>query len=69
MAKQTITTKYHGPSNIRGARISATSTSGIRVYVERNHANRIEDDHKLAAMALIGRLDWHRLGGAWVPGA
>ena len=55
---QTITTKYHGPTNNRGARISATSSSGIRVSVPYAHELNSEDAHKVAMIALCRKLKW-----------
>lgn len=59
--RQAIVTKYHGPTNRRDARISATSGSGHhRAYVEipdNVHADD-EEAHHLAAVALCKKLDW-----------
>ena len=55
---QTITTKYHGPTNTTGSRISATSTSGIKVYNSYDYSLGTMGNHKAAAQKLIDRLGW-----------
>jgi hypothetical protein len=62
---QAITTKYHGPTNTRGARISATSASGIRATIGYPHELDGEAVHRAAVVELCRRLDWH---GELVPG-
>jgi hypothetical protein len=56
MILQGIVTKYHGPTNSRGARISATSASGIRIFVPLDHGAR--NSHHEAALRLAAKLDW-----------
>ena len=56
---QAIVTKYHGPTNVKGARISATSASGLRASIPYPHELSIEDAHKAAAQALCDKLNWH----------
>lgn len=52
-----ITTKYHGPTNTRGARISATcGYTGIRVYESYDDSLCQADAHAQAARKLICRL-------------
>jgi hypothetical protein len=55
---QTITTKYHGPTNTRGARITATSTSGLRATVGYPLELDGEQCHRVAVLALCKRLGW-----------
>jgi hypothetical protein len=55
---QTITTKYHGATNTRGSRVSATSESGIRIYIAYDDALSSEDAHRVAAQALSDKLGW-----------
>lgn len=62
--RQAITTKYHGPSNVRGARISATAQAG-RIYMPYQHQYNPETNHLLAAQRLAEKLNWH---GTWVSG-
>jgi hypothetical protein len=54
-----IVTKYHGPTNTKGSRISATDSDNNRVYVSRDCALHIEDSHKDAAIALCKKMNWH----------
>jgi len=68
---QVITTKYHGPTNTRGSRYSATASGkGFRVMVNANTAVSLEDNHRLAAHALMMRADWFGkvIGGHTEPG-
>lgn len=63
---QTIETKYHGASNVRGSRISATASGcKARVVLSYDHALNGEENHKAAARALMGKLDWR---GVYVGG-
>lgn len=54
---QAIRTKYHGPSNVRGSRISATAAAG-RVIVEWDDALNYEQNHAAAAQKLCAKLNW-----------
>jgi len=56
---KTITTKFHGATDTLGARISATSTSGIRVYVSYEYALSHNGPHDVAVIKLCKKLDWH----------
>ena len=56
---QAITTRYHGPGNVRGSRISATTASGKRVYHECDDAVHVDRQHRDAAIKLCKLLDWH----------
>lgn len=53
-----ITTKYHGPTNTRGARISASDQDGNRVTISYPHELSGEDVHRAAAMALCSKMGW-----------
>lgn len=53
-----IRTRYHGPTNTRGSRISATTISGRRVYVPYNHALNSEDNHTAAAREAAALIAW-----------
>ncbi len=55
---QAITTKYHGPGNSRGARISATSASGQRIYISYPYDLSDIHVHAKAALALCAKLGW-----------
>lgn len=62
-----ITTKYHGPTNTRGSRISArTSKDRPVVFVPYNHEYSDERCHLPAARAYCERMGWH---GTLVCGA
>lgn len=54
---QAITTKYHGPGNVRGSRITATCDAG-RVTVPYDHAHDRQANHQQAALALVRHLGW-----------
>ena len=56
---QSITTKYHGPTNTLGSRVSATNSSGNRIYIPWDTARSADHNHKLAARIMCNRLDWH----------
>lgn len=56
---QTIETKYHGPSNVKGSRISATASGcKARVILSYDHALNGEGNHQAAAAALMDKLNW-----------
>jgi len=63
--RQAITTRYHGPTNMRGSRISATSGSGHRFVMHYDDALDNAQNHAKAAMALAHKLTWH---GNWCQG-
>lgn len=55
-----VTTKYHGPTNTRGARISASDGDGNRVTVPYPYEKATgEDAHSDAVRALCTKMDWH----------
>ena len=56
---QAITTKFHSPTNTRGARISATSESGHRVMIGYPHELSDAAVHAEAVKALCAKLGWH----------
>ena len=56
---QAITTKYHGPTNVKGSRVSATSGSGHRVIVDWDDALNQEENHRAAAQKLCDKLEWN----------
>ena len=62
---QAIITKYHGPTDTKGARISATTEAG-RVYVPLDHSLDTEARHRVAAQALADRMGW---SGQLIAGA
>ena len=54
---QAIVTKYHGPTNSRGARISAKAWAG-RVSIPYPHELNSEQGHEKAARALMAKFNW-----------
>jgi hypothetical protein len=58
MAMQSITTKYIGPRNVRGARIKATTTTGLSVTIPYDHALGLDENHEKAVQALARKLKW-----------
>lgn len=55
---QAIRTRYHGPTNSRGSRISAQCEAG-RVYVAYESALSVEENHASACKALRAKLGWN----------
>lgn len=65
---QAIVTKYHGPTNTRGSRISATADAG-RITVPYHYGMSQEANHRAAAEALTVKLEWEgELVGGSMPG-
>lgn len=64
-AYQAIVTKYHGPTNARGSRYSATTQAG-RIYVTADDALHYTENHAAAARALAEKWGW---SGSWYSGA
>jgi hypothetical protein len=58
MTRQAITTTYHGPTTYKGARVSATSESGIRVYIPYDYEGDTYQVHEKAVRALCAKLGW-----------
>jgi hypothetical protein len=61
---QAIATKYHGPTDTKGSRISA-SCEARRIYVPWDYEHEPAENHRRAAEALARKLDW---GGEWRGG-
>jgi len=53
--KTAITTKYHGPSNVKGSRISARCAGGS-VTLPWDHALSTEENHRNAAHRLCMKM-------------
>jgi hypothetical protein len=54
-----ISTKYHGPSNTRGSRITADDGDGNRITVSYDHsASMGAEVHSKAAIALCRKMNW-----------
>ena len=60
-----ILTKFIGPTNYRGARVKAFTTSGHRIIVPWDHSQNVEENHDAAALALCRKMGW---GGKLVRG-
>lgn len=54
---QAIITRYHGPTNTRGARVSAQATAG-RVSIPYHYELSGENVHRAAAQALCDKFGW-----------
>lgn len=63
---QTISTKYYGPGNVRGARIVAKTSGGLRFTFPYEHGAGVEGNHLAAADAVARGLGWH---GEWHGGS
>ena len=65
--KQAIVTRYHGPGNVRGSRITAQCAGG-KITVPYDHALDSAENHLHAAAALAARLGWRgTLKGGYSP--
>jgi hypothetical protein len=53
-----ITTKFHGATNTKGSRITATDADGNRISVSFDHALDSEHNHDAAAIALCRKMGW-----------
>ncbi len=65
---QAILTRYHGPTNTRGSRITAKAEAG-RTSVAYDHALNYDQNHRAAALALMAKVGWeHDLASGTLPG-
>jgi hypothetical protein len=62
--RHAIVTKYHGPTNSRDSRVSATSQAG-RVYFTYDPALSTDENHHAACRKLASARGW---GDEWIPG-
>jgi hypothetical protein len=53
-----ITTRYIGPSNTRGSRITATAEGGNRVVISYDPALNSDGAHMKAAITLCEKMGW-----------
>lgn len=53
-----IRTRYHGPSNVKGSRISATDGDRNKIVQSYDSALNSEDAHRKAAYALRDKMKW-----------
>lgn len=63
--RQSIQTKYIGPTDHRGSRVKARTSSGITLTLGWDDALGVDDNHSRAAQALALRLGW---AGRWYAG-
>lgn len=65
-----IVTKYHGPTDTRGARITADDGDGNRITISYPYELSGEDVHRKAAEALRDKMGWtgNLIGGATKDG-
>ena len=61
---QAITTKYIGPSNVKGSRVKALAYSGS-ITLSWDSSLNTDQNHKVAAYALATKYGWT---GRWVGG-
>ncbi len=55
---QAITTRYHGPTDTKGSRYSATSCGGARIYSSCDNALNSDENHARACGLLMRKLGW-----------
>jgi len=53
-----IVTKYHGPTNNRGSRITASDEDGNKITIPYPYELSGEDVHRKAAEALCQKMNW-----------
>lgn len=53
-----IRTRYVGPTNTRGSRITATDADGNRVSISYPHQLNSDQAHELAAYTLMRKMRW-----------
>ena len=53
-----IFTKYHGPTNVKGSRVSASDSDGNRVTLSWDCALNTDQNHRRAAVALCHKMKW-----------
>lgn len=58
MTMKAIVTKYHGPTNTKGSRISASDEDGNKVSIPYPHELSGEAVHRAAAAALCAKMGW-----------
>ena len=58
MFKQVIITKYHGPSKVKGSRISARTTSGKRIIIDYDDSMNSEKNHYEVMKRLATLINW-----------
>ena len=68
--RQSIETRYFGPTNYSGARVDARTPSGHRLIHHWDYSLGIEANHYAAAKALQAKLEWEpiKAGGSTKAG-
>ena len=54
-----IITQYHGPSNTKGSRVTASDSDGNRISVEVENHKCVHDAHVEAVLKLCRKMDWN----------
>ena len=57
MILQAIQTKYHGPTNVRGSRVSARAQAG-RISLSYDSSKNSDENHRMAAETLAKKYKW-----------
>ena len=57
--RQAIETRYHGPTNYRGTRVSARANAG-RIFLAWDHSTGIEENHARAAARMTSATSGRR---------
>ena len=65
--RQAIVTRYHGPTNYRGARVSAKADAG-NVSLSWDDTLDVDGNHEKVAKALANRFGWLDHGWQLVAG-
>lgn len=58
MFKQTINTKYIGPRNVKGSRVSARTSGGKRIILDWDDTLGSAKNHERAMCQLASNLNW-----------
>lgn len=57
-AMKAIRTRFHGPTDTKGARVSASDADGNKVILSWDHALDGDDNHEAAAHNLCHKMGW-----------
>jgi hypothetical protein len=65
-----IVTKYHGPTNFKGSRITASDQDGNRITISYPYELSGEACYRKAAQALCNKMKWegNLIAGSWKHG-
>jgi hypothetical protein len=55
-----IETKFYGPTNTKGSRITACDCDNNKVTLSYDHSLNSEQNHRAAAVALCNKMQWSR---------